>query len=54
MWTIIGTWRMAKEGVEEGIEKTKKDIARNMKKKNYSIKDIAEITGLSIDEIEKI
>ena len=43
-----------KEGIEEGIEKTQKDIARNMKKKNYSIKDIAEITGLSIDEIEKI
>ena len=20
MWTIIGTWRMAKEGVEEGAE----------------------------------
>ena len=39
---------------KEGIEQTKKEIVRNMKKENYSIEEIKKITGLSIEQIEKI
>ena len=43
-----------RQGIEQGSNDTKKEIARNMKEKNYPIEDIKEITGLSIEEIEKI
>ena len=43
-----------KEGIEEGIEKNQKNIVRNMKKENYSLDEIKKITGLSIEQIEKI
>lgn len=54
--------RCKREGIEEGIRQGIKqgskekeiDIVRNMKEKNYPIEDIKEITGLSIEEIEKI
>ena len=42
------------QGIEQGSNDTKKEIARNMKEKNYPVEDIKEITGLSIEEIEKI
>ena len=42
------------EGIEKGIHKNQKEIVRNMKKKKYPIEDIKEITGVSIEEIEKI
>ena len=47
-----------KEGIKEGMEKGTKEAliltARNMKNKNMDIKLISEITGLNIEEIEKI
>ena len=50
--------RYKREGLEEGFKQgsndTKKEIVRNMKEKNYPIEDIKEITGLSVEEIEKI
>ena len=50
--------RYKREGLEEGIKQGSKEkeieIVRNMKEKNYPIEDIKEITGLSIEEIEKI
>ena len=42
------------EGEEAGIKKEKKKIAQKMKKQKMQIKQIAEITGLSEEEIEKI
>ena len=39
---------------EEGIEENQKNIIKNMKDANYKLEDIKEITGLSIEEIEKI
>ena len=50
------------KGLEKGLKKGKKEgeknksleIAKNMLKKSYKIEDIAELSGLSIDEIEKI
>ena len=39
-----------KEGRTAGIEET----ARKMKSKGFSVEDIAEVTGLSIEEIEAL
>ena len=41
-------------GKKEGIEENQKNIVKNMKETNYKAEDIKEITGLSIEEIEKI
>ena len=38
----------------EGAAKEKREIAKNMKEKNIPNADIAEITGLSAEEIEKL
>ena len=42
------------EGKEVGIKQNKREIAQKMKKQKMPIKQIAEITGLSEKEIEKI
>ena len=42
------------EGREQGIKETQISMARNMKNKNMDIKLISELTGLSIEEIEKL
>ena len=42
------------EAKEEGISQEKVSIAKNMLNKNMSIEDIADITGLSIEEINKL
>jgi len=39
---------------EEGILKAKTEIAKNLKSKGFTLTDIAEITGLTAAEIEKI
>ncbi len=43
-----------KEGLEVGRNERNIEIAKNMLKKGMEIKDISEITGLSIEEIENI
>ena len=43
-----------KEGIEKGVSKEKVNIAKNLLKKNFDIKIIEEITGLSKEEITKI
>ena len=43
-----------KEGKEEGVEETKRDTARKMKVKGFSVDDIAEITGLTAEEINAL
>ena len=46
------------EGIAEGIEKgrfeEKKKTAKKMKEKGYSNNEIAELTGLSLEEITKL
>ena len=42
------------EGKAEERVITKTEIALNMKKKGYSAKDIADLTGLSSAEIERL
>jgi predicted transposase/invertase (TIGR01784 family) len=43
-----------REGRKEGILETTKENARRMKAKGYPSEDIAEITGLSVAEIEAL
>ena len=50
-----GTLNTAKdEGLQEGREERSYEIARGMKQKEISIELIAELTGLSTEEIEKL
>ena len=42
------------EAKEEGISQEKVSIAKNMLNKNMSLEDISDITGLSIEEINKL
>ena len=42
------------EGLAEGIEKEKLRNAKAMKAKGYRLNDIADITGLPVEEIEKL
>ena len=42
------------EGLAEGIEKEKLRNAKAMKAKGYLLNDIADITGLPVEEIEKL
>ena len=42
------------EGLEKGLEKEKKEIAKIMKEKKYSIEEIMQITELTKEEIEKL
>ena len=43
-----------KEGLERGIEQTKRKIARAMKADNEPVEKIAKYTGLSMEEIEAL
>jgi len=42
------------EGIQKGIEKKAADTAKALLKENMSTNKIAEITGLSVDEIKKL
>ena len=42
------------DGISKGENKKTIEIAKNMLKKNMSIEDISDITGLSIEEINKL
>lgn len=42
------------KGLETGQEKEKKEIAKIMKEKKYSIEEIMQITELTKEEIEKL
>ena len=39
------------EGIEEGARRKAVEDARNMLKKNYPTSDIAEITGLPLEQV---
>ena len=42
------------DGISKGVSQEKVSIAKNMLNKNMSIEDISDITGLSIEEINKL
>ena len=41
------------QGIEQGIKQNTENTIKNMLKKKFSLEDIADITGKSIDEIKK-
>jgi predicted transposase/invertase (TIGR01784 family) len=41
-------------GIEQGVNKTKIEMAQKALEKGLSIEDIADLTGLSVEEIEQI
>ncbi len=43
-----------RKGFEKGAHQEKIDNAKKMKSKGFSVGDIADITGLSVDDIEKL
>ena len=43
--------RGIEQGIQQGIEQGKKDTAKRMLERGYEVRDIAELTGLSIEEI---
>ena len=43
-----------KIGYKRGVKDTTNNIARMMKQKGYSVDTIAEITGLPVEEIERL
>ena len=43
-----------KEGLEKGLEKGRKEIALKLKGKGMEVHEIAEITGISPEEAEKL
>ena len=42
------------EGRAEGIEQNKRENARKMKARGYPVADIADITGLAPEDVEKL
>ena len=49
-----GIGEAKQEGVKQGVEQGKIDIAKTMLAKGYSPKEISEITKLSMEELEKL
>ena len=43
-----------KEGIQQGLQEEKKKIAQNLKRKGIDIGTIAEVTGLSKEEIQNL
>ena len=50
----LGKTEGRNEGKIEGIATRNKEIAQEMKKKNYSMEEISQLTGLDPKEIEKL
>ena len=48
----VKIYRDLKNSLDTAVWKTNKEIARRMKTKGYAVEDIAEITGLTVKEIE--
>ena len=42
------------DGVERGIKQKAIDVAKAMLQKNYDVKDICEITKLSLNQVERL
>ena len=42
------------KGMQKGVAKATLDFARSMKQRNYPVKDIMELTGLSAADIDTL
>ena len=43
-----------RKGMQEGMQQGMQQVARKLSKRNFSNDDIAEDTGLTIEQIEKL
>ena len=50
----VKIYRDLKNSIDTVVWKDKVQIARRMKAKGYAVEDVAEITGLTAEEIEKL
>ena len=50
----VGIEQGVVQGIEQGIEQEKINTAKNMLKENIGIDIISKVTGLSIEEIQKL
>ena len=50
----IGIQQGIQQGFSDGSRQAKLDTAKLMKDMNYPIRDICKISGLSVEEIEKL
>ena len=50
----VKIYRDLKNSIDTAVWKDKVQIARRMKAKGYAVEDVAEITGLTAEEIEKL
>ncbi|GFZ80717.1 hypothetical protein GCM10010978_22210 [Compostibacillus humi] len=53
-WEERGYKRGIEQGIEQGMQKGVRKVIENMLKKDFSMEVIAEVTGASIGEIEKL
>ena len=51
-YSVIKTAR--EKGVQQGIQKEKAETVQRMKAKGFSVEDISEIAGLTIEEVKKL
>ncbi len=49
-----GLFKGKQEGLQEGLLQGKRETARKLKQKGMSVHEIAELTGLSFDEVQKL
>ena len=49
-----GLQRGLQQGLQQGAQQEKLENARKMKAKGYAIEDIAEITGLTQEQVEQL
>ena len=49
-----GIQKGLQQGLFKGKQEEKRETARKLKQKGMSIHEIAELTGLSIDEVQKL
>jgi hypothetical protein len=47
-------WKSAPDDYEDSVDEEMVKLARKMKSKGYTLADIADITGLTKEEIEKL
>ena len=54
-WDDYSVLKTAREkGVLEGVQKEKQETIHRMKAKGFSVEDISEIAGLTIDEVKEL
>ena len=46
--------QIEERGIQKGMQKKARENALKMKNREFSVKDIAEITGLTVEEIQNL